>query len=141
MVRFPRKFYPPTPPTGDVVADDVPCATCGYNLRGLRGHGECPECAWFIANSLGTHRRDVAWRAGFERDAERMRDLPGVYLLPAVFVLAGLLILALTGDGAVPNRVVRALLVTSAVVFFVAAAIVLADKTRHDVRRWWRSRP
>jgi hypothetical protein len=35
---------------------DVPCAQCGYNLRGLESDGVCPECALGIADSARRHR-------------------------------------------------------------------------------------
>jgi hypothetical protein len=34
------------------VADDVPCAHCGYNVRTLPADGVCPECAHPVAWSL-----------------------------------------------------------------------------------------
>jgi hypothetical protein len=34
------------------IGTDVPCASCGYNLRGLKADSKCPECAALIANSL-----------------------------------------------------------------------------------------
>lgn len=34
------------------IRDDVPCAACGYNLRGLPPVGKCPECGDSIRASL-----------------------------------------------------------------------------------------
>jgi hypothetical protein len=39
---------------------DVPCASCGYNLRGLAGDGRCPECGASVARSLETHLNPIA---------------------------------------------------------------------------------
>jgi hypothetical protein len=39
------------PPPG-AVADDVPCASCGYNLRGLKIDGACPECGSRVRPSI-----------------------------------------------------------------------------------------
>lgn len=36
----------------DTISSDLPCHTCGYNLRGLPHTGQCPECASSIAKSL-----------------------------------------------------------------------------------------
>ncbi len=35
---------PPPPPPGDLIAEDIACANCSYNLKGLRVGGPCPEC-------------------------------------------------------------------------------------------------
>lgn len=40
----------PAPP--DLATTDVPCISCGYNLRGLSELGRCPECGALIARSL-----------------------------------------------------------------------------------------
>jgi hypothetical protein len=37
---------------GEVVLDDRPCLTCGYNVRSLPTAGKCPECGAPVANSL-----------------------------------------------------------------------------------------
>jgi hypothetical protein len=34
------------------IATDLPCVSCGYNLRGLDPSGRCPECATPIADSM-----------------------------------------------------------------------------------------
>jgi hypothetical protein len=39
-------------PRGEVVLDDRPCLTCGYNLRSLPTSGKCPECAAPVERSL-----------------------------------------------------------------------------------------
>ncbi|MFG0285205.1 MAG: hypothetical protein ACF8R7_12345 [Phycisphaerales bacterium JB039] len=48
---------PPGPPglpvsRPDLNQDDVACLRCGYNLRGLRQDGVCPECGTAVARSL-----------------------------------------------------------------------------------------
>jgi hypothetical protein len=51
--------------TRDTAADvaeinlDVPCASCGYNLRGLAGNGQCPECGASVARSLEIHLNPI----------------------------------------------------------------------------------
>lgn len=50
----PRDTAPP-PPTTIAAAQplgDLPCAGCGYNLRGLTRDGRCPECGAPVADSL-----------------------------------------------------------------------------------------
>lgn len=46
-----------TAPTG--LDHDLTCVTCGYNLRGLRRDGRCPECGGTIARSIEEAQRGV----------------------------------------------------------------------------------
>jgi hypothetical protein len=34
------------------IDQDRPCGQCGYNLRGLRPEGRCPECGTDVATTL-----------------------------------------------------------------------------------------
>jgi hypothetical protein len=43
------------------IADDLRCARCGYNLRGLRPEGCCPECALRIGRSIAAAHRRPIW--------------------------------------------------------------------------------
>ena len=47
----PSSFPLPSIPPPLLVVDDLPCRTCGYNLRTLATDGVCPECATPIAVS------------------------------------------------------------------------------------------
>ena len=38
--------------TRPTIEQDVPCAGCGYDLRGLSPEGNCPECGFGIAKSV-----------------------------------------------------------------------------------------
>jgi hypothetical protein len=42
----------PQPPAAQVVLDDTPCRSCGYNLRTLAISGICPECSTPVAVSM-----------------------------------------------------------------------------------------
>jgi hypothetical protein len=42
----------PSPPPPLPLEEDVPCAGCGYNLRGLRPTGRCPECGTLVHVSI-----------------------------------------------------------------------------------------
>jgi hypothetical protein len=44
------------PPPVAALDEDVPCAGCGYNLRGLEPAGRCPECGNPAAVSVSRHR-------------------------------------------------------------------------------------
>jgi hypothetical protein len=48
-----HNFPLPAIPAADVVLDDTPCRTCGYNLRMLATSGVCPECATLVRVSVG----------------------------------------------------------------------------------------
>ena len=59
---------PPEPSAA--VEEDVRCAACGYNLRGLPTGGQCPECGAHVFSSIASHRvaREAAARPlGFAR--------------------------------------------------------------------------
>ncbi|MBN1512009.1 MAG: hypothetical protein JXB13_08340 [Phycisphaerae bacterium] len=43
---------PPESPDPTLLETDLPCVSCGYNLRGLPPDGRCPECATPVAVSL-----------------------------------------------------------------------------------------
>lgn len=43
---------PEPAPNAYPLYNDLPCVTCGYNLRGLDPHGQCPECGALISRSL-----------------------------------------------------------------------------------------
>jgi len=34
------------------LTEDLPCVRCGYNLRGLKAEGNCPECGASVGKSL-----------------------------------------------------------------------------------------
>jgi hypothetical protein len=42
------------------VGQDIGCFRCGYNVRGLAGDGQCPECAAPIDETLRLHAAHVA---------------------------------------------------------------------------------
>jgi hypothetical protein len=72
------------------IADDLACAHCRYNLRGLSDAGNCPECGTPVAYSLhGFYLRNapLAW----------LRRLPRglIWILISLVVGAGLLLAVL----------------------------------------------
>lgn len=44
----------PTTATDKPIDADIPCTSCGYNLRGLNTNGNCPECG---AGAIGSAQR------------------------------------------------------------------------------------
>jgi hypothetical protein len=65
------------------VPGDLPCAGCGYNLRGLRLSHRCPECGALIAETIeqslgddpagGAKGLEIFIRRHFERDSPMAR--------------------------------------------------------------------
>jgi hypothetical protein len=82
----------PAAPAG-LLEHDVPCAGCGYDLRGLTPPGRCPECGFdllesiraFAARSQGWLPPDPAW-------ARQIRE--GAWLSLISFALALFAVLA-----------------------------------------------
>src|SRR5687768_11394978 len=81
---------------------DVPCAKCGYNLRGLTRDRLCPECAEPVAGSV--IRDEVAHAGGVvplvEADPRWLRGLAfgcGLIVLAALFDFA-MYVLAMSGS-------------------------------------------
>lgn len=58
----PRNSNSPPPPDAaappdagarhEIILDDHPCVSCGYNLKGLSPEGQCPECGVLASRSL-----------------------------------------------------------------------------------------
>ncbi|MBN1342061.1 MAG: hypothetical protein JXQ73_05235 [Phycisphaerae bacterium] len=74
---------------------DIHCASCGYNLRGLRPSGRCPECGTPIARSLRGDLLAVSdpnWVARIARGA--------TYAYRGFIALVLLIIAAVIGVGA-----------------------------------------
>ncbi len=71
MSPMPRITLRPSVP----LADDVYCARCGYNLRGLMPSGRCPECGLAIDRSVGGNKlrfADADWVAKLHRGTEML---------------------------------------------------------------------
>lgn len=75
-----------------LVAADLPCRRCGYNLRGLDVNGFCPECNSPVARALGgdwIRLSDPAWLSQVTLGAALLA-LATVCLIPALFACAWL---------------------------------------------------
>jgi len=81
----------------DAIPVDIPCANCGYNLRGLPAAGACPECGTVIAASvlsLGSALVSRGWILGVRRGAQRV--LHGIAALVGAGATLGLAITLLS---------------------------------------------
>ena len=81
---------------GDELADNTPCVRCGYNLRGLRSDGRCPECGLLV---LATLRNESVLSQSDVRWVEALWH--GVTFVTASWALwaAIMLVAGFTGDG------------------------------------------
>lgn len=66
-----------------VIEHDLPCRTCGYNLRGLSPRGECPECQTPVQRAM---HGDVLWNS----DPRWVRTLARGLRLLQLVILPGL---------------------------------------------------
>jgi hypothetical protein len=91
---FERRFFPPDA----MVIDDLACVGCGYNLRGIRVRGRCPECGQDIGDSLFVITQPDETGAAFRQVAGSFLFLLALYggcflLFGAGWLLFGGLIL------------------------------------------------
>ena len=130
--------------TAGAIESDLPCHSCGYNLRGLSLDGRCPECNLEVATSArGDLLRyaDPTWMRKLADGAEYMvwgaaAMVAGLVLIP----VGGLIVLysvwlitapepnvMIEGGGKTRRAVVRTGFAVSASVFGVAIALLLTD--------------
>ncbi len=114
------------------IREDVPCATCGYNLRGLPPAGKCPECGDSIRISLR-----LRWMG---EPINRLRHQQGLAMQVTAISLLVLCLLPLVGVASlvlrfdVPEWLYRlALLLVSGA---IAVAIFLGTKPVEGVTRF-----
>ena len=73
------------------VAADLPCGSCGYNLRTLSLAGACPECAWPVRRSMVTpilSCADAVWVRQLARGVLLLLVAAGVFYVGYVFLYA-----------------------------------------------------
>lgn len=92
------------------VTDDVRCARCGYELRGLTVDQRCPECAAPVANSLQAEMLDFAAPEFLDRlmRGALLARISAIVALCTVAVTAVLIIIAIgvgTATGGPPTAV------------------------------------
>jgi hypothetical protein len=92
------------PDTAIVIAD-LPCATCGYNLRTLRAAGVCPECGQRILDSMSAVPEPGATAGGLQSMALSAFGLAAAPLLlfnpttnVTALVIAGLVLIVAGGN-------------------------------------------
>ncbi len=73
------------------IAEDKICIDCGYNLRGLKTDGRCPECGGEVAASLRgheLHHASLPWLRSVRRGFRLMRNALLLTLLAVVLGIA-----------------------------------------------------
>ena len=93
----------PAPPAAPVSSDasesvtaDLACVGCGYNLRGLRRAGDCPECGKPVAETIKARAGlfgDAAWIRRMAMGCDLLLIAP--VWVPVVAVLGGAMAAAL----------------------------------------------
>ena len=76
-----------------VLNHDLPCYRCAYNLRGLARSHQCPECGFYIADSI---ERFVKF-AATGKDARRLNRFDKVCAVMAVALGVIFLLLGVVG--------------------------------------------
>lgn len=99
------------------VAMDVPCRTCGYNLRGLLPDDRCPECGTAVGQSIHGDRLCLT-------DSSRLKHLAAGALLMIISVL-GFVVIAVFAMEVIPTygELPLALLGTLAVSVFAVGLV------------------
>jgi hypothetical protein len=132
----PPQGPPPAPRVALRIEQDVPCPDCGYNLRGLRLDGKCPECG---RPTIDTFARPLRSRTGVL--AEEMLRRPARLL---VIVLAWWVAVALAG-GYLPGPLFRPayLALSLAAAVGLVAGLIQAYRVRRQAlsRRGGSSQP
>jgi hypothetical protein len=75
-----------------VIEYDLPCRTCGYNLRGLAVSARCPECDTAVARSLHGQRLCYSDPRWVRTMARGMRLISVTGLLALAYVAARYLV-------------------------------------------------
>ena len=78
------QLHPPT----EFVSKDIPCLRCGYNLRGLPPDGRCPECGFWVAETVE--------RSGWCADRETVRSVREAVQVLTVTSAAEIFLLAVS---------------------------------------------
>jgi hypothetical protein len=74
------------------IAEDKICIDCGYNLRGLRTDGRCPECGGEVAASLRGHELHYASLPWLRSVRRGFRMMKRAILLSLLAVVLGIVI-------------------------------------------------
>jgi hypothetical protein len=81
------------------IAEDKTCRECGYNLRGLKTDGRCPECGSEVATSLLGHEllyASLPWLKTIARGFRYMRNAIVILLLAILLLSLSLVVIQAT---------------------------------------------
>jgi hypothetical protein len=114
---------PVTRDAAGALADDFPCRRCGYNLRGLKPTGRCPECGQPVQTSLTDERLRYSDPAWVRKLAIGVRMLHYALLLtPLIPVAVTLLALFDEGGLGIPPQWTQTTAVSAAIALLAGAA-------------------
>lgn len=129
--------------TGPHIALDVPCAGCGYNLRGLTGEGRCPECHYAVPRSLDPDRllfADPRWLAAVTRGLWMISLSMVCWLLFPFVALVPLMLTRAPAGGTAPRGLMLIglgviLLLVGAILTLTLVGVFGATYERFDRKR------
>ena len=99
-----------TDATASPLQADVPCARCGYDLRGLTPPGKCPECAFDIDESIRAARFAGMLPPAQKRWARHMIEAVVIALAP--FIISTVANVTFTDAGGPRARIPHVVAVT-----------------------------
>src|SRR5690606_16268158 len=108
------------------IEQDVPCPDCGYNLRGLRMDGRCPECG---RPTIDTFARPL--RAATGVLAEMMMRRSSRLLMT---LLAWWLLVRLVGSAPAGVQPVAFLVVSSLAAFYLSLGLIRVARLRRQAQ-------
>lgn len=114
---------PPAPPWPDVVPDGPTCRRCGYALRGLPMHGQCPECALPVVHSLRGNLLEYSDPAYVGRLATGAMLVEVAIVVLCVVPIVGLLVLVIDQSGTAPVRTLAKVVRPVGAAVSIAAAV------------------
>jgi hypothetical protein len=114
---------------------DLPCLSCGYNLRSLHLLGQCPECGAPIRKTVEAHIvGSVDWVQRLDRGASYLVSAIGTLLAAAGLLIVGVSLLG-RSLGELPSQLVVAFLGAFALATALQAVYGLLLLAARDPRR------
>lgn len=123
-----------------IIPHDLPCLSCGYNLRTLRIDGFCPECNAPVRDAW--HNRTLVL-LGSARDVATLRWgailMLAAYGVPVVTMVVGVLVAYLTSDWLGLDTIIAILVGGACLTLLTDLSGILLMTSVHNSRTNWPS--